>query len=391
MTDLDYLPPRPSRLAADLKCTLKPHMEAKLPEPETPEAALKGSLIHAIGEFYNRQAFEESTKNVGKHLHAERLPESITSDPLFDETCIELADEAFEQTKPMLEKALESRGEVHFEKLLYMPADYAPAMQGSIDCLAVSNDSLYIGDYKFGHVKVFAKDNPQLLAYALMAHAEYHLFYSFETIKVAIIQPTLDHVDEWDIESDHVLQWGKHVLAPKIKEIISKTGDFGVGEHCKYCRAAAVCTARAEHFTKMTQLDFVEPQLLSNEQIAEILIKIPLLKQWCDDLNRYALNEAINNGRKLHNLKLVQGNTKRKYKDESEVIDALKTQGYADEDIFEQKLKNMTNMKKMLGVRKFGELVEPLLIKPEGKPQLVSIEDSRSEYSPSSAVLEDFK
>lgn len=81
MTDLDYLPPRPSRLAADLKCTLKPHMEAKLPEPETPEAALKGSLIHAIGEFYNRQAFEESTKNVGKHLHAERLPESITSDP----------------------------------------------------------------------------------------------------------------------------------------------------------------------------------------------------------------------------------------------------------------------------------------------------------------------
>ena len=141
----------------------------------------------------------------------------------------------------------------------------------------------------------------------------------------------------------------------------------------------------------MTQLDFVEPQLLSNEQIAEILIKIPLLKQWCDDLNRYALNEAINNGRKWHNLKLVQGNTKRKYKDESEVIDALKTQGYADGDIFEQKLKNMTNMKKMLGVRKFGELVEPLLIKPEGKPQLVSIEDSRSEYSPSSAVLEDFK
>ena len=390
MSSLAYLEPRPSRLAADLKCILKPYMEVNLPEPPTHEAALKGSLIHSIGEFYNRETFEKH--HVGKHLSSsERLPESITLDPLFDDSCLGLADEAFEQTKPLILAAMNAKGEAHFEKLLKMPKAYAPNMQGSIDCLAVSNEILYVGDYKFGHVKVFAKDNPQLLAYSLMAHAEFHLFYSFKSIKVAIIQPTLDHVDEWDIDIDYILKWGKEVLAPKIKEITNKTGSFAVGDHCRYCRAAAVCSARAEHFTEMTKLDFVEPQLLTDEQITEILTKIPLLKQWCDDLNTYALNQSITNGRKWPNLKLVQGNTKRKYSSENEVADALLNKGFTVEDIFDKKMKNMTNMKKMLGAKKFGELVEPLLVKPAGKPQLVSIDDPRSEYSPSSAVLEDFK
>ena len=227
MTELDYLEPRPSRLAGDLKCTLKARMEAKLPEVPAGEAAERGSLIHSIGEVLNRSAFEGSS-NVGKHSSAERLPSSITENVLFDQQCVELAQEAVAQTQPFLDRALAANGEVFFEVLLKMPKEYAPNMQGSIDCLAVSDELLYVGDYKFGHNKVNAQENPQLLAYALMAYHEYSLIYQIKNIKLAIIQPTLDFVDEWDIDADYVLQWGKHVLAPKIKEIIDNTGEFGV-------------------------------------------------------------------------------------------------------------------------------------------------------------------
>ena len=95
------------------------------------------------------------------------------------------------------------------------------------------------------------------------------------------------------------------------------------------------------------------------------------MKQWADDLNTYALRQAINTGRKWPNLKLVQGNTKRKYGSDEEVIETLLSNGYNDDDVYEKKLKNMTQMKKMLGVKRFGQLIEPLLIRPTGKPQLV--------------------
>ncbi len=50
-------------------------------------------------------------------------------------------------------------------------------------------------------------------------------------------------------------------------------------------------------------------------------------------------------------------------------------------DPFEQKLLGITAMTKQLGQKKFNEILNGLIMKPQGKPVLVPESDARPEYS----------
>ena len=50
-------------------------------------------------------------------------------------------------------------------------------------------------------------------------------------------------------------------------------GEFAAGSWCRFCRARNQCRARAEHFLDMAKLDFKQPALLSDEEIADIISK----------------------------------------------------------------------------------------------------------------------
>lgn len=41
------------------------------------------------------------------------------------------------------------------------------------------------------------------------------------------------------------------------------------------------------------------PHLLSDEEIAELLYKLPDIKKWADEVEQYALNQAKENDKKL--------------------------------------------------------------------------------------------
>lgn len=81
----------------------------------------------------------------------------------------------------------------------------------------------------------------------------------------------------------------------------------------------------------------------------------------------------------------MEGRSNRKYTDEDAVADTVSKAGF---DPYEPKLLGITAMEKLLGKKKFAELLASLVEKPQGKPALVPMTDKRPEMN---TAQEDFK
>ena len=57
-------------------------------------------------------------------------------------------------------------------------------------------------------------------------------------------------------------------------------------------------------------------------------------------------------------------------------------------DPYQRKLLGVTDMQKMLGKKKFNDILGELIVKPQGKPTLVSRADQRPEFN---TAMTDFK
>ena len=68
-------------------------------------------------------------------------------------------------------------------------------------------------------------------------------------------------------------------------------------------------------------------------------------------------------------------------------------QGTSTQTSSEEVLKGITKMEKLLGKKKFTELLTDaeLVIKPPGKPTLVPESDRRPEINSTASAIEDFK
>lgn len=115
--------------------------------------------------------------------------------------------------------------------------------------------------------------------------------------------------------------------------------------------------------------------MLTDEEIAELLPRLPEMVKWANAVSAYALEAAVKHGKKWQGYKLVAGRSVRKYADEEKVVEAAKAAGF--KDIFEHKLISLTSMEKLMGKATFNEVLGGLIIKPQGKPTLVPESDKR--------------
>ena len=84
------------------------------------------------------------------------------------------------------------------------------------------------------------------MLYALGDLNAYQMLYNIHTIKVSIVQPRLSTpISEWEIESEELIKWGNEFVKPRAEKAFKGEGDCVPGEHCRFCRAKAVCRARA--------------------------------------------------------------------------------------------------------------------------------------------------
>ena len=171
------------------------------------------------------------------------------------------------------------------------------------------------------------------------------------------------------------INWAENELKPKAKKAYEGEGDYLPGEWCTFCRAAVKCRARAEEKLKLAQMEFKLPPLLTDSEIEEVLSKLSDLTKWANEIIAYATDAAVNHGKEWHGFKVVEGRSVRKYKDEKAVAEAAKANGY--KDIYRQNLITLTEMQKLMGKKKFEQILGGLIHKPPGKPTLVPNSDKR--------------
>ena len=287
-------------------------------------------------------------------------------------------------------KAACKDAEVLFEQRLDFSA-WVEEGFGTGDVVIIADGTVHVIDLKFGKgVGVSAVDNPQLRLYGLGALDTYGLLYDIDKIKMTIIQPRLEHTDTEELTVEEIVRWADEEVKPRAELAYAGEGEYCSGDHCRFCKAKAVCRARAEENLKLAQYDFKEPPMLTPPEIADILGKLDKLKKWVEDVANYALDAAVRKGIAFPGWKVVEGRSNRKYKDEVEVVKCLVEHGYEEKSLYNTKLKSLTDITKLIGSSNVDGFLAPYIIKPQGAPTLAPESDKRPVFQSAEAAKQDF-
>ena len=268
---------------------------------------------------------------------------------------------------------------------------------GTADDIRLQNGIVPVTDYKYGEgVMVFAENNTQLKLYALGVFQDYGWLYDIKGFRLAIFQPRLDHVDEWEISVEDLLAWADTEVAPAAKLAMGKAAPFKAGKWCQFCKAKSRCKTRAQYAHEVLYADDFEDldekvpetkdiQLLTNVEIGLLLPRLEYAGAFAKDLETEAYAQIGKGNAIPHpvtgDYKLVAGRSNRVWaKPEDKVAEEL----IASEDISEddmyapQRMLGPAPIEKILG--KKHELMageKSLVKKPPGKPKLVPGTDKR--------------
>jgi hypothetical protein len=356
-----------------MNCTPSAQLEQQFPN-ETSTYAEEGTAAHDLAEHKLKKALKMRSKKPTSHYHSDEMDDMTD---LYVEYCLELIEKSKENCKDL---------QILIEQKLDF-SDYVPEGYGTGDLVVVGNGTLHVVDLKYGRgIIVSAEQNPQMMLYALGALSLFDMLYEIEKVSMAIVQPRVDNFSTWEITVEELLKWADEELKPKALLASTGGGEFCAGDHCRFCRAKNQCRARSVKNLELLKYEFQDPALLTDEEIAEIIGLADELAKWAGDIYTYATALAINEGREWDGFKLVEGRTRRKYIDETEVAETAKEAGYTD--IFKQSLITITEMEKLMGKKKFKEILGSLVEKPKGKLTLVSETDKRQAVE---AIKKEFK
>ena len=239
-----------------------------------------------------------------------------------------------------------------------------------------NDDIIEVIDLKYGKgVPVSAENNPQLKIYALGALSAVDGLVEPKKVKMVIYQPRLDNISVVEMPVKELLNWAKEVLIPGAKLAMTKDAPLKCGEHCRFCPARAKCKVRAEAMEPYTLMR--HQKLLSPDEVAEILKVADDIKKWIDEVKEAALADALN-GEEIPGFKVVEGRSNRKIDaDEATIIGIAEAEGFSEDTVYERKLKGISALESLMGKKRFAEAFKAVIVKPEGKPVLVPVEDSR--------------
>ncbi len=345
-----------------LNCFPSARLELEFVNNES-SAAAEGTAAHALCEHKLKKALHMRSKRPVSVYNSDEMEEHSDAYVEFVMEQLELAKQSCTDPLILIEQRLDF-------------SCYVPQGFGTGDCIIIADKKLHIIDFKYGMgVLVDAVDNPQMKLYALGALEIYDSLYDIEEVSMTIFQPRRENVSTWTIRVEDLKDWAENELKPKAKKAYEGEGDYLPGEWCTFCRAAVKCRARAEEKLELAQMEFKLPPLLTDSEIEEVLSKLSDLTKWANEIIAYATDAAVNHGKEWHGFKVVEGRSVRKYKDEKAVAEAAKANGY--KDIYRQNLITLTEMQKLMGKKKFEQILGGLIHKPPGKPTLVPFSDKR--------------
>ena len=372
---------------------------------ESSPYAAEGTKAHALAEIKVRLAYYKADSMTAAK-HSRMSPEQQEAYLGINEFRFKALRNELGDIPKDMEQATDSYCDIVMEKYLsakeadpgaqlYLEQrlDYSawvPSGFGTGDCIIVSDSLLEVCDYKHGKgIPVDAVGNPQLRLYGLGAMERFGRLYDFQSVRMTIIQPRLDSVSEETLTCDDLTSWAAEEVVEKAKQAWTGSGEFVPGEHCRFCAAKAVCSARVAQAMRMFQYGLEAPGLIPDEQIPSILGMLNDAEAWIKDIRAYAENQALH-GQVWPGWKLVHGKKpNRQWSDPEEVKAQLLRAGYPADQFQEVKLKPVGEIEKALGKKAFQALVGGLVSQGEGKLTLVPADDKRVEFASADADFQD--
>lgn len=261
---------------------------------------------------------------------------------------------------------------------------------GTSDDIRLDSKLTYVTDFKYGtgH-KVYAKENKQLMLYALGTYAKFKA-KNIKRFELGVHQPRLGHLDTWTIKTPTLLEWANDELIPAGKRVLEPDAPIKAGEWCTFCRIRETCRVRAEsillnpveEFKNLDEaiddisvMDIRQPLHLTNDEIARILPLKSIVVNWYSQLETYALRE-LSKGNAVGDHKVVEGPSHRLWNEgEEDVQMSLELEGVPPEEIFTRKIISPAKAEEHLG--KKNKVLQSMILKPPGAPTLVPGSDPR--------------
>lgn len=357
-----------------LECPPSARLEEQLPDRSSTYAD-EGTLAHELGaawvqaelgkisnyEFQNialtvqqNELYQEEMMGYVKEYVAECLSIFNSMDTNKDHAAIPMVEQRFDVT------------------------EWVPEGFGTSDFNVAAPGVLSITDLKYGKgVPVSAQDNPQLKIYALGVYRIARYLFNIKRVDMKIVQPRIDNTNSYSMKIEELLQWADNILKPAAKLAYNGEGEFKAGEHCRFCKAKSTCKALASYNQSLAEYDFNLPELLTEEEIADIVLKTPLFQNWLAAVNEYALQQAMK-GRTFPGLKMVTGVSRRVISDEHKAVKFFISKGIESYVVMEQNLLPLGKLEKAgLPPKVLKEFLAKYVIKPKGKPTLVPVTDKR--------------
>lgn len=382
----------PSHAAIWGTCTASVEAEAGFPDTGSLYAA-EGTLAHAIAELkLNRQFAPMTAREYREQLAA------LKSDPLYQPEMDGYTDTYVDEVMKICH-AFPEKPYTVVEKRLDM-GHIVPDCFGTADCVVIYGSELHIFDLKYGKgVQVSAENNPQLRLYALGAVNEYAVLCGIKTICTHIVQPRLDNIQAEEIGIAALTAWG-NALGQRVRDSLITGGEFVAGDHCRFCKARAVCRERAKSLLTLEDpkartdggdhctaagcainavgADKFAP--LTDEEIGDILRRSEELDNWVKALEDYVRDKLLHGG-KIPGWKLVEGRSVRTITDTDKAFAELTAAGFDGDLLYERKPLGLTALEKLCGKKKLTELIGTYIAKPAGKPTLAPETDKRKEFN----------
>lgn len=336
----------PSGAKKWLSCAASLACEKDIPNTSG-KAAVLGTAMHTIAEMHLNQYIKGTALPLEREVGAYVLDEGkgqikalispMKGAVLITADMIEQVRKYTDYCKAIIYVATYAKLEmrVNLTEVLH-PGYEGVETFGTADLVAVQElantdeHMLIIGDLKTGRHRVEAKENKQLMLYALGVYRRLKRRYNITIIRLVIFQPYAGGASEWDISVECLELFAKFAQKRALLALDAyfrgkknlKASDFKPSvDGCQWCRFSEQCAARTKTVNSVLAEELEDDFALelTPEQLVSEYEKLPLLRQHIDKVEK-AMAAALHSGKKVPGYKLVEGRPgSRAWKDEDAV------------------------------------------------------------------------
>lgn len=457
----------PSSAKKWLNCPAALACEFGLPN-ESGQAAVNGTCMHLVSETVLNRVIkgEDIRADTYKGVYAlnegkgpiKALVKPEKGAVLITDDFVSQVNKYVDYCRPIIDAAelveVESRVNLtrvlHPERRLRMPApggglltDEPLQTFGTADLVAVMPDGmLIVGDLKTGRHKVLAKENKQMMLYALGLLRKLKRLYDITAVRLVIFQPYAGGADEWDTTPEALELFGKFASKAALKAIDAfergkkglRPADFRPGnDACQWCRFAESCNAKRKVASSVLEDDLadepeisaedalkaihkfcndadymdvwgdvsaadilrlipdfdgrpnktakskIEPNEMSPDQLKAEWDKLPLMRQHIADIEK-AMYAALMRGEQVEGLKLVEGRPGNRSWDNEDLV-LQETEGNISL-LQKTSIMSPTDAEKAHKGTPLWARLESHVVRKPGQPSIATADDKRPAWTP---------